>query len=904
MRQTRFNRVVILGIGVVLLTTALFSFVGCDAETDDLKTSTLIAQDDTGEDNWEENWEDLLDEECEYYQEDGRDCEICYDQDGNVTWEFCGEVVDDGDMDDNEKKCEVFEESEGKKCEVCWDDQGNEIYRDCWESDDVWNDDQDGAWNDDQDGDWNDDQDGDWNDDDWNNDVADYEEVERQKRDMEKNIGEQVEKEWNRLVKRHERTKERLEKIKKRAEKQVDRMDEDESTEEFEEIIAEVDKSISNLEAQIAETEEAIEKLNDIRDEARPCVESLNPGSATWQDLEASWDCVRKVEVFWVLRDAMDMKAQIEETQEGTWEMKFEIAKFYAEMGTVSDEIEEKLDSLLSTIDGFSDYREGAEDLYEQALAEVNTILAMTDPKEIRNAVDDMWWGISEDIMDYRDDMQWEMEDFWWDDPWMTIQNAWENSHTMRFVEEMKNEIEMMSEELEKAGDVTEALKELDVDEEQVEKAIEDFSELVEKVTGILEEMKSKLDDPELEPEDMEEYWYVMDNVGKTADKALKKIFNYFEEHKNKYNELSDDAKKVLEQWRHGIGGKADYGNEFGEIYSELDIDELTRKIKEEVMEEVMRNISEELMEKLAPYLDEDVIANIVNNIGAFGDMGNELLSNTVEAYAEIEEIPSGLTPELEELAEKTKNSLIVSSVKDQLIEKWEEVRMALEVGDYDNLDLLTDKIKNILEENERLSVTGEEAYTFYDTPVSEWYFGSVYTMKEEGIVSGYSGDQEGNFGPGNSVTIAEALKMSLEASGHYMNAGSGGHWAEAAGYVSKAKDLGIGDLISLGNLDSFATREEIAIIIAIAFDLDTGVEYENVFSDYHGQFGGHIQAVYENEIFTGEGDTKSFNGSGLINRAAMAKVINFALEAQQSDNFMDELDDIAEDLGITDIAQ
>ncbi len=887
MRQTRFNRAVILVIGVVLLTTALFSFVGCDAETDDLKTSTLIAQDDTdgtGEDNWEDNWDDLFNEECEYYQENGQDCEICHDSDGNITWEYCGEIVDDGNTDDGsgEKKCETFEESEGKKCEVCWDDQGNEVYRDCWGSDD------------DQDGDWNDD----WNNDDWNNDIADEREVERQKRDMEKNMGEQVEKEWNRLVKRQERTKKRLGKIKKRAEKQINRMDEDKSTEEFEEIIEKVEKSISSLETQIIETEEAIEKLKGVRNTAAPCVSSLNPGTTTWQELEAAWDCVRKVEVFWVLRDAMDMRVQIEENQEGTWEMKFEIAKFYVEMGTVTDEVKEKLDSLLSIIDGFSDYREGAEDLYNQALKEVNTILAMTDPEEIRDAIDDMWWGISEDIMDYREDMQWEMEEFWWDDPWMIIQDAWESSHTMKFVEEMKREIEMMSEELEKAGKVVDALKGLNIAEEQVREAVEDFAELVEKVTGILEEMKSKLDDSDLEPEDMEEYWYVMDNIGETADKTLKKIFKYLEKHPEKYDELSKDVKDMLEEWRHGIGGKRDYGNEFGEIYSELDIDELTRKIKEEVMEEVMRHISEELMEKLAPYLDEDVIIGLLNNIGALGDVGNELLSNTAETYAEIEE--SGLTPELQELAEKTKNTLIVSSVKDHLIEKWEAVRLALEVGDYDSLDLLADKIKNILEENEQLSVMGEEAYTFYDTPVSEWYFGSVYIMKEEGIVSGYSGDQEGNFGPGNPVTVAEALKMSLEAAGHYMTAGSGGHWAEDAGYVSKAKDLGVGDLISLGDLDSFATREEVAVIIAIAFDLDRDVEYENVFDDYHGQFGGHIQAVYENEIFTGEGDTKSFNGSGLINRAAMAKVINFALEVQQSDNFMDELDDIAEDLGVT----
>ncbi|MFH1534016.1 MAG: S-layer homology domain-containing protein [Nitrospirota bacterium] len=866
MRQTRFDRAVILVIGVVLLTTALFSFVGCNTESDDLKTSILIAQETTDsgddlvnsdgtEDNWEDIWDDWTDEEnCEYYEKDGQACETCYGSDGNITWEYCGEKVDDGDINND-----------------TWiDDTG---------TDDTWIDDT-------------------GTDDNMNNNIADSKDVEKQKKDMEKNMGEQMEKEWERLVKRQERTKKSLEKIKKGAEKEIDRMDEDESTEEFEEIIAGIDKSVSNIEGQITETKETLEKLNDVQEAAAPCVSSLNPGTTTWQELQEAWDCTRKVEVFRVLRDAMDMRAQIEENQQGSWEMKFEIAKFYREMETVSSEIKEKLDSLLSTIDGFSDYRAGGKDLYETALTEVNTILAMTDPEEIRDAVDDIWWGISEDIMDYREDMQLEMEDFWWDDPWMTIQEARDTSHTMKFVEEIKREIEMISGELEKAGDVVDALEGLNIEKEQVKKAIENFSELVGKATGVLEEMKSKLDEPELEPEDMEDYWYVMDNVGETANKALDKIFKYFEKNQNKYDELSSDVRNLLEQWRFGIGGKKDYGNEFGKIYSELDVDELTRKIKAEIMEEVMRNISEELMEKLAPYLDEDVIAGLLNNIGALGDVGNELLSNTADTYAEIEE--SGLTPELQELAEKTKNSLIVSSIKDHLIEKWEEVRLALEVGDYDSLDLLADKIKNILEENEQLSVTGEEAYTFYDTPVSEWYFGSVYTMKEEGIVSGYSGDQAGNFGPGNSVTIAEALKMSLEAAGHYMNAGSGGHWAEAAGYVSKAKDLGIGDLISLSNLDKFATREEVAVIIAMAFDFDTDVEYENAFSDYHGQFGGHVQAVYENEIFTGEGDTKSFNGSGLINRAAMSKVIDFALEAQQSDNFIDELDDIAVDFGVT----
>ncbi len=879
----------------LVATLVLLSLPACNtaANTDDLKTSTLLAEDTPN-------------------GEGGGEGEVV-DDDGIEGGEGGGEgaeVDDDGAEGGNEggwSSC-----APGTACE---DPEGNKWYTDengvttPYEGDDFQNDNgnEDDNFGDD---DWNngDNGDGNWKDNGGGTEIADSKEVEKQKKDMQKNIGEKMQKEWERLIKREEKTVKRLGKLIEKAEKYQEKLPEDTST-KLDEVITAIEASISSIESIKTETENGLAKLIEVQEEAKPCVENLSPGTTTWKELEDAWNCTKKVEVFWMLRDAVDGRFAIEEMGEGTWEMRMEIVKMESELGTLPEAVSTLLTTITSVAEKNDALREEGKTLYDEALAAVDNVLALTDPEEVRDAVDEIWNGISEEVRDFNDTVRDDMDTFWMDDPWMIMQEAWESGHILRFIEDMKNEITFISGEIEKAKKVLEELKTLEIEKEGVLKAIEDFDELITKVEGVLAKMQELLEDPELEPEMMEESWGILDGVGQSFDQDINKIFKYLEDHEDQFKSLSEEVQESLKTWeKEGIsGGPGPNNDKIGEFYGEDMKEELIKQIKAEVMEEVMRQISSELMESLSPYLEQDAIAEILNNIGIFQE-GTLLLSNSTEVYNILDGIDfDKLTQELKDLGERTRKALIVSKMKDALMEKWAEADAAAEADDIEEMDAIAAEIEKLLNENDELSVTGDEAYQFRDVPLvnqdgeNPWYFGSVMTMKEDGVVSGYkdeNGNFTGEFGPENNVTIAEALKMALEAAGHQMTPTDGGHWAQSAGYVAKAKELGIGDLIDLGNLDKYATREEIAVIVAEAFELDTDMEYEGVFSDYKGKFGGHIQAVYDAEIFTGEGDTKNFNGSGLINRAAMAKVINYAISANSSEYVFDKIDDFEEGFG------
>ncbi|MFH1218717.1 MAG: S-layer homology domain-containing protein, partial [Candidatus Peregrinibacteria bacterium] len=726
-----------------------------------------------------------------------------------------------------------------------------------------------------------------------NNGVADSKDVERQKKDMEKNL-KNLEKEWGeRMTKRYERVLNRFTKFVERAEKMKSK-----GVDGLDAIIKELKSAQTSLENQLESAKSTQSMVLSDLGKARSVINSLVPGTSTWEDTNNAWTSVRSFDVYWMLREALDMRVSVEEMFEGTWEMKIEIAKLRSEV-SLSGEMDKKLDELLDRVDGFADYRTEAEKYYEEVLDAKNEIASITDSEELNDAIDDMQWGVAEDMRDFRDNMQSDMEEFWWDEPWMIIEQVQQSSHNLRFVDDMKNEIGMISEELALFEKMISSLEHVQV--EGVKDALSKLSELAGKAKGVLSEMKSALES-DMAPEDFEKFWNVMDQVERSAMKHMEKIMKYFENHPADFEALPDDVKEMIKNFKNG-GPKKDYSGEFDNFYGDIDgqfREEIKRQVKDEVMQSVMREVSAELMEKLAPHIGEKAVAEILNSLNVFGSRGNELLSNSADVYNEVEAVNFvKLDNDFQELAVKTKNSIVVNTVKDDLTSKWQEVQIASESDDTEALVDLKGDIDYLLDRNYDLSIKGDEAYQFADVKLDEgdWYFDSVMTMKEDGYVSGYKdaeGMLTGEFGPSNNVTVAEALKMAMEASGMSVLPGNGGHWAEQAGYVAAAQSIGLGNMINLGNLDKAATREEIAVIVAEVFEFDTSAGYENVFSDYNGGFGGQVQAVYDNGVFTGEGDTGKFNGSSPINRASMAKVINFALDAAESDMFIEELDTLS----------
>lgn len=191
------------------------------------------------------------------------------------------------------------------------------------------------------------------------------------------------------------------------------------------------------------------------------------------------------------------------------------------------------------------------------------------------------------------------------------------------------------------------------------------------------------------------------------------------------------------------------------------------------------------------------------------------------------------------------------------------------------------------------LSVEGETV-TFTDVPVNQWFASYIMDVIEAGVAGGYedkNGDPLGKFGPENSVTYAEILKMALEAAGMDVsdvtgspaNKSAQGTWSEK--YVRLAEDMGLSLLDGSLNVNSNATRGAVAQIIVEALELDL-VDANSEFSDVPTMHT-HAQAIatlHAMGVISGDTDgagnpTGTFRPDATINRAEVAKIMSIILE-------------------------
>lgn len=175
----------------------------------------------------------------------------------------------------------------------------------------------------------------------------------------------------------------------------------------------------------------------------------------------------------------------------------------------------------------------------------------------------------------------------------------------------------------------------------------------------------------------------------------------------------------------------------------------------------------------------------------------------------------------------------------------------------------------------------------FKDTDDTEWYTEYVAAVKEKGIIGGYkdaAGNPLGEYRPANMITIAEILKIGLEASGKGEADGTPNlvgalnHWAR--GYVKKAEELGL-DLVS-GNVDLNrpATRAEVIRMMLEALGIKppavTSVDFSDVpVTHVHAAF---IQYAKELGIVSGDAGKTTFRPDAPINRAEAAKIADLIL--------------------------
>ena len=185
---------------------------------------------------------------------------------------------------------------------------------------------------------------------------------------------------------------------------------------------------------------------------------------------------------------------------------------------------------------------------------------------------------------------------------------------------------------------------------------------------------------------------------------------------------------------------------------------------------------------------------------------------------------------------------------------------------------------------------------TFEDVVDSDWFSPYVASVSDWGIVSGYRNDKGeliGKFGPANSVTVAEMLKMAFEAAQvdetgcttAPVLAGAATHWA--ALYVSCGEERNMRILREPGlDLNRPAERAEVLSIIHDAFGDTVPPLYSN-FKDTQGhRFEADIAFAYSAGLITGDKDSKgvalgTFRPNALINRAETAKIIYERLKAQ-----------------------
>ena len=445
--------------------------------------------------------------------------------------------------------------------------------------------------------------------------------------------------------------------------------------------------------------------------------------------------------------------------------------------------------------------------------------------------------------------------------------------HALQFTSRVLEDVDRTNKEMEKIGSVLSQIKAavptLGEDSAVVLKAVNALDEIRTKSVEVLAKIETALSKSGVKPEEVEGSWQLLDNVGRATENHMAVIMRY--QHK-----FPQDVQVLIRSLHDNRDNGNHQGQDKFDVYTDLGSAgkaQLIQKIRAEVLEEVTRQVTGELMAKVAVYIGDDaageIMSSIMNNIDIFGDRGSKLLNNSADVNDALSLVNFNKAGgKSRGLAQKTKKMMIFGDVKVDLEQAWADLKTASDAGNTASVTALETKIEGLLKKNEELSIKGDDAYQFADVRADkeDWFFRSVMSMKEKGIVSGYkdqNGNTTGEFGPSNNVTIGESLKMAFGAANVPVTPqGAGGHWAISSGYVGAAQNVGLAGLVDLSRLDKPASREDVAVITAKAFGLDASSGYKNAFTDYKGSKGNYVQATYDAGIFTGEGDTGKFNGS------------------------------------------
>ena len=189
------------------------------------------------------------------------------------------------------------------------------------------------------------------------------------------------------------------------------------------------------------------------------------------------------------------------------------------------------------------------------------------------------------------------------------------------------------------------------------------------------------------------------------------------------------------------------------------------------------------------------------------------------------------------------------------------------------------------------LAVSASSSVHFSDVPSDAWYQTYVTQASELGIVSGYSdanGMATGKFGPSDSVTIGQALKIAVNASGLMVKSASQGEdWMKQ--YIDTAVGGGFSFFADTTlDFNRPATRGEITAIIVDAFKPSRPYDslLEDAFTDVgvNDDYADSINILLEGGIIRGDAHycmnikngcpKTTFRPYSPINRAEVVKIV------------------------------
>lgn len=207
---------------------------------------------------------------------------------------------------------------------------------------------------------------------------------------------------------------------------------------------------------------------------------------------------------------------------------------------------------------------------------------------------------------------------------------------------------------------------------------------------------------------------------------------------------------------------------------------------------------------------------------------------------------------------------------------KLQEEIEAMEKSTPGNLD-------SVLKELEGATGAG-----FNDVASGDWFYRYVSSVARWGIVTGYKdslGKPAGRFGPGNTVTVAEILKMALKAAqvdettctGEPKLRQASDHWAKAFVVCAEGKNVRL--LKAHPDLNRAASRAEVLSVIFDAF----GDKVPPLFSSFKDTVDHPLESdiayAAALKIVSGDKDRKgkptgTFRPDAPVNRAEAAKII------------------------------